>query len=266
MDLASEKGASTWLSALPLEEYGFFLHKGDFRDAISLRYGWKPKGLPMHCVCGKAFSVEHATSCSSGALPTLRHNDIRDLTAELMTETCHNVAVEPKLQPITGEAFRYHSTNIEEEARLDIKANGFWESKSSCAFFDVRVFNPYAQSNRNKSLKACYRKHEQEKRRAYEDRILQVEHGSFCPIMLLTTGGMGPTAQVIYGRLALEISKKRSVNYSQSMKWIRCLINFSLIRSSILCIRGARSSYHRVARSVVEGDIELANSNCRLIN
>ena len=216
MDLASEKGASTWLSALPLEEYGFFLHKGDFRDAISLRYGWKPKGLPMHCVCGKAFSVEHATSCSSGALPTLRHNDIRDLTIELMTETCHNVAVEPKLQPITGEAFRYRSTNIEEEARLDIKANGFWGSKSSCAFFDVRVFNPYAQSNRNKSLKACYRKHEQEKRRAYEGRILQVEHGSFCPIVLSTTGGMGPTTQVIYGRLASEISKKRSVNYSQS--------------------------------------------------
>ena len=31
MELASEKGASNWLSALPLEKYGFVLHKGAFR-------------------------------------------------------------------------------------------------------------------------------------------------------------------------------------------------------------------------------------------
>ena len=109
-----------------MEENGFFLHKGDFRDAISLRYGWKPKGLPMHCVCGKDFSVEHATSCPSGALPTIQHNDIRDITAELMTEICDNFAVEPKLQTITGEMFQYRSTNTDEEARFDSKANGFW--------------------------------------------------------------------------------------------------------------------------------------------
>ena len=30
-------------------------------------------------------------------------NEIRDLTAHLLTEVCHNVAVEPHLQPLTGE-------------------------------------------------------------------------------------------------------------------------------------------------------------------
>ena len=34
MELASERGASTCLSALPMEEYGFFQHKGDSRDTI----------------------------------------------------------------------------------------------------------------------------------------------------------------------------------------------------------------------------------------
>ena len=33
MDLAQEKG---WLTSLPLEEFGFTLHKGAFRDAIAL--------------------------------------------------------------------------------------------------------------------------------------------------------------------------------------------------------------------------------------
>ena len=37
MDLAQEKGASTWLTSLPL---GFSLHKGAFRDALALHYGW----------------------------------------------------------------------------------------------------------------------------------------------------------------------------------------------------------------------------------
>ena len=42
MSLAQEKGASSWLTALPVEEFGFALHKGAFRDALALRYGWCP--------------------------------------------------------------------------------------------------------------------------------------------------------------------------------------------------------------------------------
>ena len=31
---SQEKGASSWVSALPIDEQGFFMHKGAFRDAI----------------------------------------------------------------------------------------------------------------------------------------------------------------------------------------------------------------------------------------
>ena len=34
MDVASERGASVWLSALPIIEHGFDLHKRSFRDAL----------------------------------------------------------------------------------------------------------------------------------------------------------------------------------------------------------------------------------------
>ena len=60
ISLLSEKGALSWLSALPVEEHGFALHKGAFRDALFLRYGWLPSGLPVHCVCGQGFSIDHA--------------------------------------------------------------------------------------------------------------------------------------------------------------------------------------------------------------
>ena len=39
VELAQEKGTSTWLTSLPLEEFGFSLHKRAFRDALALRYG-----------------------------------------------------------------------------------------------------------------------------------------------------------------------------------------------------------------------------------
>ena len=71
MDLSQEKGASTWLSVLPLEEYGFALHKGAFRDALALRYGWSPANAPLNCACGTHFSV---VSCPKGGYPSIRHN------------------------------------------------------------------------------------------------------------------------------------------------------------------------------------------------
>ena len=36
MELSQEKGASSWLAALPIDEHGFALHKSPFRDALSL--------------------------------------------------------------------------------------------------------------------------------------------------------------------------------------------------------------------------------------
>ena len=104
MDLSQEKGASTWLSVLPLEEYGFALHKGAIRDALALRYGWSPANAPLNCACGTHFSVEHVMSCPKGGYPSIRHNEIRDLTATLLSEVCHNVSIEPHLQPMTGES------------------------------------------------------------------------------------------------------------------------------------------------------------------
>ncbi|KAL5505646.1 hypothetical protein EMCRGX_G007111 [Ephydatia muelleri] len=92
MDLSQEKGASTWLSVLPLEEYGFALHKGAFRDALALHYSWSPGNAPLNCACGTHFSVEHVLSCPKGGYPSIRHNEIRDLTAALLLEVCHNVS------------------------------------------------------------------------------------------------------------------------------------------------------------------------------
>ena len=101
--LIQEPGASsTWLTTLPIQEHGFSLHKGAFRDALALRYGWTPANLLAHCACGNKLTVEHAFSCAKGGFPSIRHNEIKDITATLLTEVCH-VSIEPDLQPISNE-------------------------------------------------------------------------------------------------------------------------------------------------------------------
>lgn len=49
----------------------------------------------------------------------------------------------------------------------------FWGCRFEWAFFDIRGFNP---SNWRSSLQVCYRNHENVKRKAYDQRIEEIEH------------------------------------------------------------------------------------------
>ena len=85
--------------------------QGSFRDALCLRYGWQPKHISTHCVCDGKFNVEHAFSCPRGGFPSIRCNEIQDITANLMREVCHAVGTEPCLQPVTGEHLTHRPAN-----------------------------------------------------------------------------------------------------------------------------------------------------------
>jgi hypothetical protein len=211
--MAQEKGASSWLNVIPLKEHGFALHKGDFRDVLCLRYDWSPPRLPSQCACGQGFTVTHAMDCPSGGFPSRRHNMIRDLTGEMLSEVCHGVAIEPTLQPLNGEHLSYATANRDDNARSDLCAQGFWGKGNQRAFFDIRVCNPNVQSYCNASLDAVYRRHEREKRRQYEERIIEVEMGSFTPLVFSIFGGMGKSATIAYKRLADLLSTKRKELY-----------------------------------------------------
>lgn len=261
MDLAQERGSSCWLTTLPIEEHGFSLHKGAFVDALALRYGWVPSRTPTTCACGANFSVEHVLSCPKGGFPSIRHNEVRDLTATLLTEVCNDVRVEPDLQPITEEVMLRRTANTTDGARLDIAANGFWGGRFERTFLDVRVFNPYAPSNRNIAIDKCFRKHELEKKRAYEQRVLEIEHASFTPLVFSACGGFGKEATTFYKRLASLLADHWDQPYSSTMNWLRCTLSFCLLRSAIQCVRGARSSRGRFVKSVAPVDLIAAETN-----
>ena len=244
-DLANERGASVWLSALPLKKYSFDLHKGAFRDAICLRYEWRPPDLPSSCVCGNPTTIDHCLSCPYGGFPTLRHNALCDLSANLLKEVCYNVSREPPLQPLTGETFELRSATTVDGAYLDVAADGFWGYSDQRVYFDIKVVNPLSSTYANMSLSACYHQAEELKKRKYDQRIREVEHGTFSPLIFATIGGVGPVASSFLKRLALLFSEKSRIPYSSTLNLLRCKLSFLILKSSIRCLRGSRSSFSR---------------------
>ena len=95
--MAQETGASNWLTSLPIRAKGFNLNKQEFVDAVALRYGWPVEGIPRTCACGAPNNVDHTMTCKKGGFVSIRHNEVRDLTANMLREVCHDVSTEPTL-------------------------------------------------------------------------------------------------------------------------------------------------------------------------
>ena len=75
----------------------------------------------------------------------------------------------------------------------------------------------------------------------YGERVDQVEHGSFTPLVFSSCGGMSPEANLVVKRIADAMASKRKESYSKVVCWMRCCLAFSLATSAIRCVRGSRS-------------------------
>ena len=127
--------------------------------------------------------------------------------------------------------------------RLDICARGLWQA-GQMAFFDVRVFNPTAKRYVNQKISKTYEVIEREKKKLYNKRKLQIEHGSFMPLVMSATGGMGRKCKKFYVRLAEMISYKRGTSYIVIASWVRRKITRLLIKSIVMCLRGHRLVFY----------------------
>ena len=78
--------------------------------------------------------MEHILSCPKGGIPS---NEIRDITATLLLEVCHDVAIEPHLQALSGEAFPHATLTSKDGARPNIVASGFWSGRFERTYYDV---------------------------------------------------------------------------------------------------------------------------------
>ena len=150
--------------------------------------------------------------------------------------------IEPRLQPLDNERLHLRSAVTSSEARLDIKAGGFW-SRGVTAFFDVRVTHVNSKCYQNKTTSEVFKEQEDEKKRKYQQRVLDVEMGSFTPLVFGTNGGMGNECQRFLKHLADKIAQKDSEPYNSVIAWLRTQITFELIRSVHACVRGSRTPF-----------------------
>ena len=155
-----------------------------------------------------------------------------------------------------GAAPGFHKTTTTEDgARLDIKANGLWGGRFSRTFFDVKIFNPHAKSCPKTKFDA-YKYHESVITLKCQQRILDVEHSSFVPLIFACTGGAAPGSTKTIQKLAEKLSEKRNESYSDTINLIRTKISFALLRSAILCIRGCKN---------LKNTSNIDNSTCAII-
>ena len=89
------------------------------------------------------------------------------------------------------------------------------------AFLDVKVFNPNAKRYANIELSKTYEINEKEKKKKYNECILQVKLGSFTPLAMSPTGGMCRECKKFYSSLAEIICEKRKTNCNVTITWIR---------------------------------------------
>lgn len=69
--------------------------------------------------------------------------------------------------------------------------------------------------------------------------MLQVENGSFIPLVFSVNGAVGKEASKCYGRIAINLTEERNETYSVTIAWLRSKISLSLMRSIITCVTGS---------------------------
>ena len=139
--------------------------------------------------------------------------------------------LEPQLQPIHGEQI---DGLTGDNARPDIRARGVWRQGQN-AYFDVRITNTNAVSQCHLTSKRILEKHEKEKKRQYNSRIMNIEqHGTFTPLVFSVNGGVSPECSMFHKHLAEKIATKTGEIYEKVLTIIRCKLFFLILRSCLM--------------------------------
>ena len=163
----------------------------------------------------------------------------------LVGKVCNNVEVETQLQPLDNERLNLRTAVTSPEARLEFKAGGFW-SRGVTAFFDVRETHVNSKCSQGKETSTIFKEQEEEKKRKYQQRVLDVEMGSFTSLVFGTNGGMGADCNSFFKRLAEKLSEKNEESYHITITWIRTLLSSEILRSVHTCVTCSRTPFHKI--------------------
>ena len=141
-------------------------------------------------------------------------------------------------------------------ARPDVRARGFWREGQN-AFFNVRITNTNSESPRHLTSEKIFTKHEREKKRPHNNRIMNVEHGTFIPLVFSVNRGMAKEFLKSHKFVAEKIANKSGRRYEKVLSVIKCKLSFLILRASVICVRSSCSLTTHSENHPVD-DFELA--------
>ena len=116
--------------------------------------------------------------------------------------------------------------------------------------------SPNADSYRDLTPKQIYKKHENEKKRQYAERVIKIEQRLFTPLVFTTKDGMADCVKY-HGRRGELIANKKGESCSSAISWIRAKVSFAIVRSAILSLRCSRSRRRQL--DFVDSDLQIEN-------
>ena len=102
-----------------------------------------------------------------------------------------------------------------------------------------------------------FTKHEREKKRQYNNRIVNVEHDTFTPLVFSVNGGIAKECLKFHKFVAEKIANKSGCRYEKVLPIIKCKLSFLILRASLMCVRGSRSFTTHSGNHAVD-DFEIA--------
>ncbi|XP_065175649.1 mucin-2-like [Sycon ciliatum] len=169
--------------------------------------------------------------CPTGGYPGARHDNIRDLLAEVLVDVAQDVEQEPRLAAMHGEDLPGRQLNRQDEARADIRARGFW-TRQQDAYFDVRVTHPEASVLSRSEVLGQLGSHERRKKAEYGPRIVNIERASFTPLVFTTQGLAAPECAKFLSTLATYLSRCHTdIPYSILINRLRVYGQFSTMHA-----------------------------------
>ena len=70
---------------------------------------------------------------------------------------------------------------------------------------------------------------------------MDVEHGTFTPLVFSVSGVMAKECSMYHKHIAEKISRKYDERYEKVINIIRCKLSFIILKSALLCVRVSRS-------------------------
>ena len=133
---------------------------------------------------------------------------------------------------------------------------GIWREGQN-TFFDTRITNTNSEYQRHLTPEKIFTKHEREKKRQYNKRIMNVEHGIFTPLVFSVNGEKAKECLKFHKFAAEKFANKSGCRYEKVLSIIKCKLSLLILPASLMCVRGSGFFTTQSGKYLVD-DFEIA--------